>query len=225
MLPLNNRPNKMILHLSNKEFPVKLFLTPRSCSMAVDIVAREAKIPLDLVWVDVRNKKLMDGGDYYKVNPKGQVPALQTDSGEYLTEGGVIIQYILDATPGNTLLPRELGLHRYRVLEWLSFISAELHKGFTPLFRPTTPPEYRAIAVENLNKRFAWLDEVLAEQQFLCGDAFTAADAYCFTIVKWSDMHKVDISSWPHLVAYLDRVEQRPAVQAALETERKQLEA
>jgi glutathione S-transferase len=202
---------------------MRLFLTPHACSLAVDIVAREAGIPLDLVWVDVRAKKLKDGSDYYQLNPKGQVPTLQTDEGELITEGSVIVQYLADLKPGSSLLPREFGLARYRVLEWLSFISSELHKGFTPLFRPTTPPEYRAIAVENLRKRLAWLNDILAGRDYLEGGRFTVADAYCYTIVMWSHLHKIDLSAWPALGAYLQRIEARPSVQAALAAERAEL--
>lgn len=202
---------------------MRLFLTPHACSLAVDIVAREAGIPLDLVWVDVRAKKLKDGSDYFQINPKGQVPTLQTDGGDLITEGGVIVQYLADLKPGSSLLPRELGLARYRVLEWLSFISSELHKGFTPLFRPTTPAEYRAIAVENLRKRLGWLNDVLAAREYLEGGCFTVADAYCYTIVMWSQLHSIDLSAWPALRAYLQRIEARPSVQAALAAERAEL--
>lgn len=202
---------------------MKLYLTPHACSLAADIVAREAGIPLERVWVDVRAKKLKDGSDYFQVNPKGQVPALQTDGGEFLTEGSVIIQYLCDGHGGDALLPAALGMPRYRVLEWLSFISSELHKGFTPLFRPTTPAEYRAIAIDNLSKRFAWLDTVLCDREFLYDGRFTAADAYCYTIVMWSALHRLDLSAWPHLTAYLQRVDRRPHVRAALADEQAQL--
>jgi len=204
---------------------VKLYLTPHACSMAADIVAREAGIPLELVWVDVRAKKLKDGSDYFKVNPKGQVPTLLTDDGQFLTEGGVIVQYLADSRPQASLLPTALGLERYRVLEWLSFISSELHKGFTPLFRPNTPPEYREIAIENLRKRLAWLDQVLSERDYLHDGAFSVADAYCYTIVIWSHLHQIDLGGWPHLTAYLARIEQRPSVQAALAAERAEVAA
>lgn len=202
---------------------MKLYLTPRACSLAVDIVAREAGLPLQLEWVDVRNKKLKDGSDYYAVNPKGQVPTLLTDTNEFLTEGQVIVQYLADRCPDSGLLPTALSMERYRVLEWLSFISSELHKGFTPLFRPTTPPEYRAIAIENLHKRFAWLDSVFADRAFLQANRFTVADAYCYTIVMWSAVHSISLDAYPHLTAYLKRIESRPAVQAALAAERAEL--
>lgn len=194
---------------------MKLYLAPYACSLAVDIVARELHISLPLEWVDVRAKKLADGTDYFTVNPKGQVPTLQLDDGQFLTEGPVIVQYLADKQPGSGLLAKGASLDRYRVLEWLSFISSELHKGFTPLFRPTTPPAYREIAIENLSKRFAWLNEVLAARKFLHGDRFTLADAYAYTIVSWSFMHKLDLSPWPNLFAYIKRIDARPSVRAA----------
>ncbi len=204
---------------------MKLFLTPTACSLAVDIVAREAGIPLQLVWVDVRAKKLKNGGDYFAINPKGQVPALETDDGELLTEGTVIVQYLADMKPGSALLGAGRPMDRYRVIEWLSFIGSELHKGFTPLFRPTTPPAYRVLAIENLQKRFAWLDTVLADRAYLHGPGFTVADAYCYTIVMWSHVHHIDLTGWPHLDAYLARIGQRESVRAALAAEQQEIAA
>lgn len=199
---------------------MKLYLTPHACSLAVDIVARELGVPLALEWVDVRAKKLRDGSDYYAVNPKGQVPTLQLDDGEFLTEGPVIVQYLADGKPSNGLLPPAGTMARYRVLEWLNFVGTELHKGFTPLFRPTTPQEYREIARQNLATRFRWLDGVLAAQPYLTGAAFTVADAYCYTILMWSKLHAIDLAPWPNLAAYVARVAVRPSVQAAEEAER-----
>jgi glutathione S-transferase len=202
---------------------MKLYLAPHACSLAVDIVARELKMPLSLEWVDVRAKRLLDGTDYFKINPKGQVPTLALDDGQLLTEGPVIVQCIADMMAGNSLLPQNVTLERYRVLEWLNFISSELHKGFTPLFRPTTPPAYREIAIENLSKRFSWLNEVLSSQPYLTGDAFTVADAYCYTIVTWSRLHNLDLSAWPHLVDYINRIEARDSVKAARAAEAAEL--
>lgn len=199
---------------------MKLYLTPHACSLAVDIVARELAVALALEWVDVRAKKLRDGSDYYGVNPKGQVPTLQLDDGEFLTEGPVIVQYLADGQPGNALLPPAGTMARYRVLEWLNFVGTELHKGFTPLFRPTTPQEYREIARQNLTTRFKWLDGELAAQPYLTGAAFTVADAYCYTILMWSKLHDIDLAPWPNLAAYVARVAARPSVQAAEEAER-----
>ena len=198
---------------------MKLYLTPHACSLAVDIVARELGLPLALEWVDVRAKKLRDGSDYYKVNPKGQVPTLQLDNGAFLTEGSVIVQYLADGKPGTTLLPAPGTMARYRVLEWLNFVGTELHKGFTPLFRPTTPEEYREIARQNLKNRFLWLDGVLAQHDFLTGATFTVADAYCYTILMWSKLHDIDLASWPNLKAYVERIAARASVKAAEEAE------
>ena len=198
---------------------MKLYLTPHACSLAVDIVARELATPLSLEWVDVRAKRLRDGSDYFKVNPKGQVPTLELDSGERLTEGPVIVQYLADQRPGSGLLAAPGTMDRYRVLEWLNFISSELHKGFTPLFRPTTPAEYREITRQNLHNRLQWLNDHLAGRAFLTGPAFTVADAYCYTIVMWTKLHDIDISPWPHLKAYVERIAARPSVRAAEQAE------
>jgi glutathione S-transferase len=194
---------------------VKLYLAPHACSLAVDIVARELGIPLILEWVDVRGKKLKDGSNYFKINAKGQVPMLELDDGQLLSEGQVIIQLLADSKPGNTMLAASATIERYRVLEWLSFICSELHKGFTPLFRQNTPPAYRDIAIENLARRFSWLDEMLTHDRYLTGEEFTAADAYCYTIVSWAKLHNIALAPWPHLAGYIERVDGRRSVKAA----------
>jgi glutathione S-transferase len=199
---------------------MKLYLTPHACSLAVDIVARELRFPIELEWVDVRAKRLRDGSDYYRVNPKGQVPTLELSDGQRLTEGPVIVQYLADLRPDGGLLAPAATLGRYRVLEWLNFISSELHKGFTPLFRANTPDDYRQIARQNLQGRLQWLNEQLADRDYLTGRTFTVADAYCYTIVMWTKLHDIDLAPWPFLKAYVERVASRPSVKAAEQAER-----
>jgi len=198
---------------------MKLYLTPHACSFATHIVAQEAGLPFEPVWVDLRGKTLPDGSDFTQINPKGQVPALQTDDGQVLTEVAVILQYLADQKPQSGLLASQLGMDRYRVLEWVNYVSSELHKGFGPLFNPSTPAEYRAIAIERLQDRFTWLDNTLASRQYLHGSAFTIADAYCYTVMQWAHFHQLDLAAWPNLVQYLQRVGQRDAVKKASEVQ------
>jgi len=198
---------------------MKLYLAPHACSFATHITALEAGIAFEPVWVDLRSKTLRDGSDFTQINPKGQVPTLQTDDGQTLTEVAVILQYLADQRPQSGLLSPNLSMERYRVLEWTNYISSELHKSFGPLFRPNTPAEYRPIAIEHLQQRFAFLDKTLAAHQYLNGDAFTIADAYCYTVMAWAHFHKIDLAAWPNLVKYLDRVGQRDAVRQASEAQ------
>ena len=169
-------------------------------------------------------KRLRDGSDYLAVNPKGQVPTLRLPDGGYLTEGPVILQYLADMRPEGGLLAPATTLERYRVLEWLNFVSSELHKGFTPLFRRTTPDEYRAIARQTLHGRLQWLNDQLADRDYLAGGRFTVADAYCYTIVMWTGLHAIDLGPWPHLKAYLARIGAQPSVVAAEAAERQEVE-
>ena len=202
---------------------MKLYHEVRGCSLAVDIVARELGIPLDLEWVNMAEKRLRDGTDYFKVNSKGTVPTLELPDGQHLTEGAVIMQYLADLRPSSTLLAPAGTLERYRILEWMSFIGADLHKGgFTPLFKAATPPEYRQIARSYLQGRLQWLNDRLAVREFLTGSTFTIADAHCYTIAMWTRAHGIDTSAWPHLEAYLARVASRPSVQAAEQAAREQ---
>lgn len=199
---------------------MKLYFSPGACSLSPHIVLRESGLPFELERVDLQTKKLKSSGaDFLAVNPKGQVPVLQLDSGEILTEGPAIVQYLADQKPASGLAPANGTLARYHLQEWLNFITSELHKGFSPLFRPNTPADYLPIAKENLANKFTFLDKQLAGRKYLMGDGFTVADAYGFTIVGWSKYKEIDLGRWPNLNAYMDRVGSRPKVQEAMKAE------
>jgi glutathione S-transferase len=197
---------------------MKLYFAPGACSLSPHIVLRESGAQFDLEQVNNAEKKTKSGQDFWQVNPKGQVPVLEVD-GDKLTEGPVIVQYIADKNPSAGLVGAPGSMDRYRVQEWLNFTTSELHKSFGPIFRPTTPDEYKKISKENLAKRFDWLNAQLAGKQYLMGDKFTIADAYLFTVLRWMGRIEMDISKWPNLKAYFDRVQARPKVQEALKAE------
>src|SRR5678815_293396 len=162
------------------EYVMQLYFAPGACSLASHITAREAGINIDLKRADTKTKKLEDGSDYLAVNSKGAVPALKLDNGQVLTEGVAIMQYIADQKPESHLLPKAGTLERYRVQEWLNYITSEVHKTFSPLFNPASNDAVKAYAVQNVEKRFDWIDKQLAGKQYLTGDTFTVADAYLF---------------------------------------------
>lgn len=196
-----------------------LYYSPGACSLSPHIVAKESGSDIKIEKVDLATKKTSSGGDFIQVNPKGQVPVLKLDSGEILTEGPVIVQYLADQKNAIQLFPKSGSMERIRVQEWLNFITSELHKGFSPLFNPEFPQDAKKIVIGNLNKKFAHLDQHLAKRDYLTGDQFTIADAYCFTVVNWSNFVNLDLTAYPHLKAYLARVAARPKVQEALKAE------
>lgn len=200
---------------------MKLYYAPGACSLSPHIVLREAGAKFDLEKLtDWANKKTESGEDFTKVNPKGAVPALRMDDGEVLTEGAVIVQYVADQAGNTSLAPAAGTKERLKVQEWLNYIASELHKGFAPLFNPATPDAYKTIVKEqNLPKQFKYLDAALAGKDYLMGKTFTVADAYLFTILNWRHMHKIDISAYKNLVAYVDRVAARPKVKEAMQAE------
>jgi glutathione S-transferase len=204
-----------------KEVAMKLYYAPSACSLSPHIALREAGATFTLEKVDTKAKTTASGGDYKSINAKGYVPALELDNGQVLTEGSAIVQYIADAHPGARLAPAAGSMERYRLQEWLNFIATELHKGFSPLFRPTTPDAYKAIAKENLAGRFDWLSQKLEGKPYLMGSDFSVADGYLFVILRWaqSKYGEFDLSRWPNLKAYFDRVSARPAVREALVAE------
>ena len=198
---------------------MKLYFAPGACSLSPHIVLREAGFKFDIEQVDNRAKKTKSGEDYWQINPKGYVPLLQLDNGEKLTEGPAIVQYLADQKPDSGLAPKAGTMERVRLQEWLNFITSELHKGFTPLFRPNTPEDYKPIARENLAKRMEYIDKHLAGKQYLMGDKFTVADAYAFTVLNWSNYQKIDLAQYPNIKAYMARVGARPKVQEAMMAE------
>ncbi len=199
---------------------MKLYYSPGACSLSPHIVLRETDSKFDLVKVDTKTHKTETGEDYYKINPKGYVPMLVLDNGEKLTEGPVIVQYIADSKGANGLLPKPGSFERVRVQEWLNFITSELHKGLGGMFNPKMPEEYKEVVKErfsNLNAKI--LDDHLAKNDYLMGKDFTVADAYLFTVLGWGKWLGVDMSKWPHISKYLERVAARPKVQEALKAE------
>ncbi len=197
----------------------KLYYSPGACSLSPHIVLRESGLPFDLVMASTKTKKLADGTDYNTINTKGYVPLLELDDGQRLSEGPAIVQYIADQVPAKNLAPAAGTMARYRLMEWLNFITSELHKGFSPLFNPAMPAEAKALASAKLLERLTWVDGQLAGKQYLMGDNFTVADAYLFTVAGWGKYVGVDISGLANLGAYLGRVAARPAVQEALKAE------
>ena len=198
---------------------MKLYYAPGACSLSPHIALLEAGLPYDLVKVDLRAKKLESGDDYFKVNPKGQVPALTLDSGELVTEGPVIVQMIADKAAGMKLAPARDSGERYKLLEWLNFITSEVHKSFGPLFSPVLADDAKAFFKDRVMGKFKYVDGALAGHDYLMGKQFTVADAYLFTMLSWADRMKFDLSAMPNLVAYKDRVAARPKVQEALTKE------
>jgi glutathione S-transferase len=198
---------------------MKLYYAPGACSLSPHITAREAGVDIELEKVDTKTKKTEKGSDYLAINPKGYVPALQLEDGYVLTEGPAIVQYIADQKPVSGLVPAAGSLERYRVQETLGFINSEIHKTYSPLFYPTTTPEYRKDREEHLKKRYAIVEKQLAGKSYLFGDAFNVADAYLFTVTNWAGHVKLDLSGFPNVIAHQKRVAERPAVRAALEKE------
>ncbi|ADO48449.1 glutathione transferase GstA [[Enterobacter] lignolyticus] len=198
---------------------MKLFYKPGACSLASHITLRESGLDFSLTGVDLAKKQLENGDDFLKVNPKGQVPALLLDDNTLLTEGVAIMQYIADTKADRQLLAPTGSIARYRTLEWLNYVATELHKGFTPLFRPDTPEDYKPTARALLEKKLQYVNESLQNVEWVSGPRFTIADAYLFTVLRWARAVKLDMSALKNIEAYMARVAARPAVKAALAAE------
>jgi glutathione S-transferase len=198
---------------------MKLYYSPGACSLSPHIVLREAGLEFTPVLASTKTHKLADGSDFYAINPKGYVPLLELDDGQRLSEGQVIVQFIADQVPAKHLAPPAGTMARYRVMEWLNFITSELHKGFSPLFNPAMPEEAKVLARAKLGDRLKWVDGQLAGKAYLMGDTFCVADAYLFVVAGWGRHVGVDITPLPNLSAFMARMMARPAVQQAMKAE------
>jgi glutathione S-transferase len=198
---------------------MKLYYSPGACSLAPHIVLRETGLPFTLEKVNTAKHTLASGGDYHAINAKGQVPVLEFDDGERLTEGPVITQFLADQAGSATLMPAAGSLARYRVMEWQNYITSELHKSFSPLFNAAFDATAKAVHAKLLRKKFEWMDSQLAGRDFLTGESFTAADAYLFVVTNWAKYVGLDLSDLDHLQAFLARTAARPAVHESMKAE------
>ncbi|HTN95258.1 MAG TPA: glutathione transferase GstA [Gallionella sp.] len=197
---------------------LKLYYVPGTCALCPHIVLREAGLGYNLEKVGRDDKKTETGLDYIAINPKTNVPALTMDNGQVLTEVAVIVQYLADQTPEKRLAPPAGTLERYRLQEWLNFISSEIHKGCSPLFNPKLDDEAKAALMPRLKQRIAYAADALKSRDYLMGH-FTVADAYLFTVLRWAPRLEIDLSAWPVLKDYMERIAARPAVKAAMKEE------
>jgi glutathione S-transferase len=198
---------------------MKLYYSPGACSLSPHIVANEAGIPLELAKVDVQSKTIARDGDYWHVNPKGYVPALELEDGQVLTEGPAIVQYLADRAPESGLAPANGSFERVRLQELLNYLTSEIHKAYSPLFRPDVLPAVREERLAYLAKRYALIDKQLEGRRYLLGDRFTVADAYLFTLTRWARAVKLDLTGFPNLEAFQKRVGSRKAVLEAMRAE------
>jgi glutathione S-transferase len=198
---------------------MKLYYSPAACSLSPHIALYEAGLTFDAVLASTKTHKLADGTDFYSINPLGYVPVLELDDGTRLAEGAAIVQYIADQAPEKKLAPANGTIERYKLQSLLHFISTEIHKNFSPLFKPGTSPEAQQAAKDSIAGRLKWIDGELTGKQYLMGDQFTVADGYLFNVTNWAAFVKLDLSPFTNILALRERVAARPAVQQAMKAE------
>ncbi|HEX2585037.1 MAG TPA: glutathione transferase GstA [Steroidobacteraceae bacterium] len=199
---------------------MKLYISPGACSAASHIVLRELGLPFDIEKINNKTKVTASGADFWKINPKGYVPALQLDDGSVLTEGPVIMQYLADKKPESGLAPANGTMERYRLQEWLGFINSELHKSYSPLFYADTPEQTKQSSIEKIGKRLDFIEANLKGKEYLLGNKLTIADIYLFVVVGWSGFVGINLDKWPAVKAHQARIGARPSAQAAQEAEK-----
>ncbi len=198
---------------------MKLYYSPGACSLSPHIVLREAELKFELSKVDMRTRTIDGGENYLTITPKGYVPALELDSGELMTEGPAIVQYLADLNPGAKLVPKPLDPERYRAQEWLNYVASEIHKSFGPLVVPGASEENKERAQAHIHKRLGIVRDRLAQQDYLVKNRYSVADIYMYVIIRWTNMFGMDAAGWPEFVGFQSRIGNRAAVRAALEAE------
>jgi glutathione S-transferase len=198
---------------------MKLYYSPGACSLAPHILIKDIGSPCELIKVNTKTHSVHTDNDFYAINPKGYVPYLELDNGEFLSEGPVICQYLCDQAGREDLMPAAGTPARYRVMEWQGYINSEIHKSFGPLFNPAFSADAKALHTSLLEKKLAWVSTQLRDSTYLTGNTFTAADAYLFVVVNWSKVVNVSLDGLTELEAFQQTVKGRPAVQAALHEE------
>ena len=196
-----------------------LYYMPGACSLAPHIALQEAGLTFDTLRVDGKSKTTADGQDYLRVTDKGYVPALRLPDGSVLTECIAVLQYIGDHSANAQLSAPDGGASRYRVSEWLAYISTELHKAYGPMFNPAASDAEKQRALDALAKKFSWVQDALGDRKFIVGETFTVADAYLFTVLGWTKFIGLHLDKWPTLQRYHAAIGARPKVTAALKTE------
>lgn len=198
---------------------MKLYFAPGSCGLASQIALREAGQTFDLLKVDFATKTTVEG-DYLKVSAKGFIPVLKMDDGDLLTEGAVILQWIADQHPDARLLPPFGTRERYKVMEWLNFVASDLHKGMAVMFSPFIDKASKiSFAQGNLASRFEYIEEHLSANDYVLGDQFSVADAYLYNVLRWPPRVDIDLSPYTAIHRFMQRMELRPTVIAALAAE------
>lgn len=199
---------------------MKLYYSPGACSLAPHIVLREAELSFELVKVDLAAKRTGDGRDYLSINPKGYVPALELDDGRIITEVAAIVQYLADLKPASRLVPAAGTFERTQLKEWLNFIAAEIHKGFSTLFNPAAGEQWQAAARTTLAKRLNYLADHLKQNAYLMGPVMTVTDIYLFVVLSWAPAVSFDLAPWPLLQQFVERIYYRRSVAEALAAEK-----
>lgn len=196
---------------------MKLYYSKGSCSLAVRITIHELDIPCEFERVDLKEKTFADGQDYLKINLKGYVPSLELDSGEILTENVAIQLYLADKYQGKALLPPLSDVSRYHVIEWLSYVSTELHKSCSPLFNPNVPADIKEnIFKPILENKIKFLDNHFRNNTYLVGNQFTLPDGYAYVILTWMHHFNIELTRWPQVERYFNQIKLRASVQKSL---------
>ncbi|NNH01572.1 glutathione binding-like protein [Acinetobacter sp. ANC 5414] len=199
---------------------MKLYYAPGACSLASHIILNEINVDFDLERVNLKTHKTEKGADYYAINPKGYVPALEINPGLILTENVAILPFLAQHDPKQDLIPPS-GLGRAKVLEWLGYLNSELHDAYAVFFGASLSDEAKEKAYAEIDRLLVYIEKAIAESDndYLVDDNFGPADAYLFVLTNWSNGIGHDLTPYNNIIALRNKVAERQSVQIAMRDE------
>lgn len=199
---------------------MKLYFSKGACSLAVRILINELGLKSEYEAVNLQTKKTESGKDFFAINPKGYVPALVTADNKILTENMTIHIYLAETNKATQLLPNVGDFKRYQVIEWINFISTEIHKSFSAIFNPNIADSLKnEFFVPNLKKKFAYVEKQLAQKNYLMGSDYSLPDGYLFVMLLWTQLKKIDIQEYEQLNHYFENLKKRESIKKSLQDE------
>lgn len=193
---------------------MKLFFLPGACSLAPHILLQELNIPYELEKMDKADKTSI-----LRYNARGYVPTLVIDERTVLTEAAIIMQYLSDQKPEANFIPKFGSWERYKCMEWLNYVATELHKGIGILFNPELKADAKETIQATVHKKFQYLNQYFSQNDYFMGKSCTAPDLYAFVVISWTKYLGIELEKYQSLTAFLERIKNRPATQAAMAAE------
>lgn len=200
---------------------LKLYYAPGSCALASHITLEEVGAPYSAERLNFKDNQ-QNSAEYLKINPKGRVPALVTDSG-VLTETPAILAFLAQSFPKAKLAPFDDPFAFAQVQSINSYLCSTVHvahahkgRGYRWATEETSFSDMKRKVPETMTACFALIERNILKGPWVMGEQYTICDPYLYTIAGWLEGDGVDLAKLPKVAAHYKRMEERPAVQTVL---------